>query len=166
MENEFDHYLSYWLLVWAFVYILLNWCFQRRRLNQGVFLGMECRRGITQNTYIDFFIRNCNPLIILVIALGVSIYALIVLIQKRAKPIIIFLYVLIILFKAIPIYFLMKFVIRPIPNIASMAVVIIIYELYLQSIGHDILTLYKNELKNIMEGKTPFIHLILYHLLK
>ena len=166
MINGFDHYLTYWLLVWVVVYILLNWCVHKCR---SVFLGTELKnsmerrlcRGITQNTYIKFFIRNCNPLIIIVIALGVSIYALIILIQRRAKSIIIFLYILIIIFKAIPIYFLMKFAIHPIPNILYAIVFIITYELYLRAIGHDMLSIYTNEINDIMEGNTPFIRIML-----
>ena len=145
--TRFDFYLSYWFFAWAIIYILLKWFVQNRQIS---------------NSYIDFFIRNCNPLIILTIALVFSICSLIILIYKRAKPIVILLYVLInIVIKVIPIYFLMKSNIHPIPNIVSVAVITIIYELYLRVNGHNIIDFYKNELKNNMNGNTPFIHTIL-----
>lgn len=145
--TRLDFYLSYWFFAWAIIYILLKWCVQRR---------------IISNLYIDFFIRNCNPLIILSIALVFSICSLIILIYKRAKPIVIILYLLInIVIKVIPIYFLMKSNIHPIPNIVSVAVITIIYELYLRVNGHNIIEFYKNELKNNMNGNTPFIYTIL-----
>jgi len=150
MKNDytrFDFYLSYWVFVWSIIYISLKWSVQMR---------------IISNSYIDFFIRNCNPLIILIIALVFSIYNLIFLIYKRAKPIIIFLYTLLItVIKVIPIYFLIKSTVHLIPNIVSVAVVTIIYELYLRANGHNIFDFYKNEFANIIKGNTPFIHTLI-----
>lgn len=151
MKNDytrFEFYLSYWFFCWGVIYIILNWCFQN---------------GFVSSSYIAFFIRNCNPLIAVIVALIYSIFALLVLIYKKAKPIVIFLYTLlvIIVIKVIPIVLLWRMPFRPIQNIISIVIVIVLYELYLRTNGHNIAEFYKNEIANIMKGNTPVIHTIL-----
>jgi hypothetical protein len=154
MKNDytrFDFYLSYWILVWVAVYFLLNCFFKRNFLT---------------NRYTVLFIQNCNPMIAVIIALIFSISALLVLVYKKAKPIIIFLYMLIVIVKSIPIYFLWGMPLRLIPNVIYTIVFILVYGLYLRSNGHTITKFYKNETANIMKGNTPLIHTILTNLNK
>jgi len=147
MNNKylrFDFYLSYWLLCWAILYILSSWLYRKK-----------------DSLYIHFFIQNCNPFIIFVIALIINMYIAIMIFVK-VKPTILFLFLLlIIVIKIIPIYILYKEPIRIIPNIVTIIIFVSIYELYLQANGLNIIEFYKKHYQNLIDGNTPIIHFIL-----
>jgi len=80
-------------------------------------------------------------------------------IYEKTKPTILLLLVFINLFiKIIPIYLLYKEPIRVIPNIVTIIAVVIVYELYLESYGYDMLGFYAKILHNLIMGKSEFIN--------
>jgi len=154
MESEytrFDFYLSYWIFLWAVIYILLNRYTKETPLT---------------NKYINYFIQNCNPLIAICIALVITIFSLLLLIIYKSSLLNIVLYVLLIItIKIIPIYFLLY--LKPNPfisnvesNIITTLFVFIVYNLYLKINGISMYKFYRESTNKIIQGKTPFFNLI------
>lgn len=143
--SRYDYYLSYWIFIWTIIYLFLLWIRK-------------------PNPTIAFFIRNCNPTIIMTIALIENVIGWLIIYFKNADKLILFLYLFVIVFvKAIPIYLLLKYTeIRPIPNSIANVFVLFIYWLYLRVNGITVYSLYYNSIDNLMKGNTPFMKKFLY----
>lgn len=148
------NYLSYWIFLWGVIYIIIDWGINKPHLRNVTPLHVR--------PYIELFLRNCNPIIALVIALILTTCSLIILIARQADGMIVFLYFLVnFCIKVIPIYLLINTPIKPVNNIISFIVLIVIYNLYLGVKGLDIYDFYKKESENVFNGKSPIVHQIL-----
>jgi hypothetical protein len=148
------NYLSYWIFIWALIYIVIDWGIKKPHL-----------RNITPvyvRPSIELFLQNCNPIVALVIALVFATYSLIVLIARNADGTVVFLYSLVnFCIKVIPIYLLINTPINPFNNTVSFIILILIYHLYLSIRGLSIYDFYKKESENAFNGNTPLVHQIL-----
>jgi hypothetical protein len=148
------NYLSYWIFIWGVIYIIIDWGIKKHHLRNVA--------PVDVRPYIELFLRNCNPIIALVVALIFATYSLIILIARQADGMIVFLYSLVnFCIKVIPIYLLINTPINPVNNIISFIVLIVIYQLYLSVKGLDIYDFYKKESENAFNGNTPIVHQIL-----
>jgi len=145
--HRWDYYFSYWIFTWALIYLVLFWFYNKH----------------LTNTYLYFFIRNCNPIILIIIALVENIVGFIVIYIKNVEFIIIILYFIVIFFtKIIPIWLLSYTSFTPsINNIIVILLFIIIYWLYLIYNKINIVDLYYHSIENLIKGNTPFFHFIL-----
>jgi hypothetical protein len=146
--HRWDYYFSYWLFTWALIYLVLFWMYNKH---------------LTINSYMYFFIRFCNPIILIIIALVENIIGFIVICVKNVNYIIIILYFIVILFtKILPIWLLSYTSFIPsINNIIVIVLFIIIYWSYLIYNEINIVDLYYYSIENIIKGNTPFIRFIL-----
>lgn len=144
---SFDNYFSYWIFLWAVLYIITYWSF---------------KEGYLKYSPVSFFIQNCNPFIVVFIAFIFNVISLLLLSFTYKRFIILILYIfVIIIIKVIPLYFLRKMPINIIPNMVSIITLLIIYCIYLASNGHNIFEFYQKEMYNISRGNTPFIRIFL-----
>jgi hypothetical protein len=145
--SRWDFYFSYWIFTWATIYLLLFWMYKTR----------------LSNLYILFFIRYCNPILLIIFALVENIIGLFIIWLKNAKYIIILLYIFVILItKLIPIWLLANTNFKPnITNIVINLSFFLMYWLYLINNKINIIDLYYYSIDNLIKGKTPFFHYVL-----
>jgi len=97
-----------------------------------------------------------------VIALIVSTLSLVILIDRNANAMIVFLYSLVIFcIKVIPIYLLINTHIKPLYNIISFIILLFVYQTYMVINGMDIYDFYAKEADNILNGNSPIVHKML-----
>ena len=138
-----DLLLSYWIFTWSIIYITVLFFFNYN------------------NKYIYFFINNCNPILLLFFALFENIITFIIMMSYYVRMRILFLFsIMMILFKIIPLYLLSFGKINYIPNIISILLFFIVYNIYLLINGTNIIDIYTKSIKLVMEEKTPFLYFI------
>ncbi len=133
-----DLYFSYWIFLWAVVYLILFF-----------------------NNKHNAFVKNCNPFIIFVIALIENIIVVLFMIYKSFKVMTILLFSLMVLFvKIIPMILLYKAPIKIVPNVISLLLLFLLYNIYLLLIGNNIFNVYINSIDELLKQETPFIYFI------
>lgn len=138
-----DLLLSYWIFTWSIIYIIILFFFNYN------------------NKYIYFFINNCNPILLLLFALFENIITFIIMMSYYVRIRILILFtIMMILFKIIPLYLLSFGKINYIPNIISILIFFIVYNIYLLINGTNIIDIYTKSIKLVMEEKTPFLYFI------
>jgi hypothetical protein len=148
------NYLSYWIFIWAVIYIIIDWGIKKNHLRSVA--------PVDVRPHIESFLRNCNPIIALVVAVIFATCSLVVLIARQADGMVVFLYTLVnFCIKVIPIYLLINTPIKPFNNILSFIVLIVVYHVYLSVRGMNIYDFYKKEGDNAFNGNTPIVRQIL-----
>lgn len=138
-----DLLLSYWIFTWSVIYIVALF-----------FLNHN-------NKYVHFFIDNCNPILLIFFALFENIITLIIMMSHCVRVRILILFgMMMILFKMIPLYLLSFGKINHIPNLISILMFFIAYNIYLLMNGTNIFDIYAKSIKLVMEEKTPFLHFV------
>jgi hypothetical protein len=140
-----DLIFSYWIFIWAVIYYIIT-------------IYPSLRFGLSQYIY-----QSINPIIPLYIILIYSLIEVTVLWYKGVSTVRI-LEVIAIMFivKIVWIYLLRNTKILPWENMGVMAILFVIYNLYLYLNNTDIISLYKDVNKSLLDGdnRTPFMYLI------
>lgn len=133
---------SYWIFIWFLIYIF----------------------SFSFDTSIAKWIQNyCNPLLVLRLALLENLFSFFMLYYYNTKSFILFKYVLVILIlKVIPIYALRNTKINIVSNVTILVFLFLLYELYLQMYGTNVIEIYRDTYQHIIndDGKTPIFLLI------